>query len=582
MEFSVGTRPDSGEIVWSDETYRIFEYDRAVKPTIDAVGQRVHPEDRTDFLRVIDDALRGATHFEHTYRLLLPDGRVKHVHALAHALQDASGDREFVGAATDVTSIKRAEEELRKSEEQWRDVFENNPTMYFMVDAAGIVLAVNPFGAEQLGYKVDELAGQTVLKVFYEQDRDASQEQFAVCLKELGNSFSLELPAIRNDGSMLWVRETARAVLRDNGPIVLIACEDITDRKQAQQKLQSQEMELRQILDLTPQLVAVFGPNGERLYANRMALDYLGISLGEWRQRIIGSEVHPDDSQRLKAYADRAMSSGSAYESELRLRKADGSYRWFLARYNPLVEEGRVRRCYMSATEIESRKQEEERVRKENVRLEERNRIAQELHDTLLQTFLSASMQLGVTVNSVSANSPVKPRLDRILQLMEQGIEEGRNTIQDLRSSTSRPFDLVRALSRIPQELAVQSGIEFRVLVVGRRQPLQPPIEHEIYRICREALVNAFCHSRAKRVEFELEYAGTDLRMNVRDNGCGIDPQVLHAGREGHWGLAGMRERAARIGGLLKISSSATAGTEVQLSIPNVVASKHSALDQSA
>jgi PAS domain S-box-containing protein len=113
---SFGWRPDSGEIVWSDESYRIFEYDHGVKPTIDLLVQRVHPEDRPDFLKVIERASAGATQFEHTYRLLLPDGSVKHVHALAHALQDASGNREFVGAATDVTSIKRAEEELRKSE----------------------------------------------------------------------------------------------------------------------------------------------------------------------------------------------------------------------------------------------------------------------------------------------------------------------------------------------------------------------------------------------------------------------------------------------------------------------------------
>jgi PAS domain S-box-containing protein len=113
---SFGWRPDSGEIVWSDETYRIFEYDHVVKPTIDLAVQRVHPEDRPDFLKVIDSASAGATQFEHTYRVLLPDGSVKHVHVLAHALQDSSGNREFVGAVTDVTSIKRAEEELRTSE----------------------------------------------------------------------------------------------------------------------------------------------------------------------------------------------------------------------------------------------------------------------------------------------------------------------------------------------------------------------------------------------------------------------------------------------------------------------------------
>jgi len=123
--------------------------------------------------------------------------------------------------------------------------------------------------------------------------------------------------------------------------------------------------------------------------------------------------------------------------------------------------------------------------------------------------------------------------------------------------------------------------MDFRVVVTGRQQPLQPPLQHEIYRIGREALVNAFCHSQAKRVEFELEYGDSDLRMRVRDDGCGIDPVVLKEGREGHWGLVGMRERATRIGGLLKISSSTTDGTEVQLSVPGSVAFQLSRADHS-
>ena len=252
---------------------------------------------------------------------------------------------------------------------------------------------------------------------------------------------------------------------------------------------------------------------------------------------------------------------------DARFVRKDGVYRWFLIQYNPFVEEGRVRRWYVSATEIESRKQEEERVRQENVRLEERTRIAQELHDTLFQNFLSASMQLGATENGVPSDSPVKVRLDRILQLMEQGIEDGRKALQGLRLSDPAPLNLVQAFSGIQRELAVPSDVEFRVTVIGEERPLHLGIQHEIYRIGSEALINAFRHSRATRVEVDLEYADSELRMRVRDNGCGVDPRVLETGREGHWGLAGMRERATRLGGLLKISSSAT-GTEIELSLP--------------
>src|SRR6202041_2996364 len=109
-----GWKVPSGEIFWSEETFRIFEYDRSVKPTIDSVVQRVHPQDRADFQKVIDGASRGATDFEHAYRLLLLDGRVKHVHAIAHAVQNASGDREFIGAVTDITERKTADDKIRR------------------------------------------------------------------------------------------------------------------------------------------------------------------------------------------------------------------------------------------------------------------------------------------------------------------------------------------------------------------------------------------------------------------------------------------------------------------------------------
>ena len=116
---SFAWKPDSGEIVWSDETHRIFEYDHAGKPTIeDLLSQRVHPEDRADFQKVIDRACAGATDFDHAYRLLLPEGRVKYVHAIAHALQDAAGNREFVGAVTDVTAATQARTELERAFEE--------------------------------------------------------------------------------------------------------------------------------------------------------------------------------------------------------------------------------------------------------------------------------------------------------------------------------------------------------------------------------------------------------------------------------------------------------------------------------
>jgi PAS domain S-box-containing protein len=149
--------------------------------------------------------------------------------------------------------------------------------------------------------------------------------------------------------------------------------QDITDRKRAEDKIREQESELRQIVDLVPQIVAVFGPGGERLYANRVALDYLGVSLEEWRKTSDRGEFfHPDDLERIRDNFDRAYSTGSAFEVESRFRKDDGSYRWFLARYNPLRDDkGHITRWYASGTDIEDRKRAEEKLQQENIALRE-------------------------------------------------------------------------------------------------------------------------------------------------------------------------------------------------------------------
>jgi signal transduction histidine kinase len=205
-------------------------------------------------------------------------------------------------------------------------------------------------------------------------------------------------------------------------------------------------------------------------------------------------------------------------------------------------------------------------------RLSERARIARELHDTLLQGFISASMQLHVAVDQLPPDTPARPAFARVLQVMGQVIEEGRNAVRGVRSIDTETQDLERAFSRIPQELGIKAPLDCRVIVEGHSRALHPGIRDEVYAIGREALVNALRHSGASRMEVELEYSASLLRVLVRDDGCGIDSQVLQSGREGHWGLSGMRERAVRIGGRLKVLSRAGGGTEVELRVPGDIA----------
>jgi signal transduction histidine kinase len=175
-------------------------------------------------------------------------------------------------------------------------------------------------------------------------------------------------------------------------------------------------------------------------------------------------------------------------------------------------------------------------------RVSERARIARELHDTLLQGVISASMQLHMAVDQLPADSPAKPSFARVLQLAGQVIEEGRNAVRGFRSNDREALDLEKAFSKVPQELDLKERIDFRIIVEGHPQSLHPVIRDEVYSIGREALVNSFRHSGAGRIEVEIEYTTSQLRVLVRDDGCGIDLQVLQSGRDGHWGLSGMRK----------------------------------------
>jgi signal transduction histidine kinase len=205
-------------------------------------------------------------------------------------------------------------------------------------------------------------------------------------------------------------------------------------------------------------------------------------------------------------------------------------------------------------------------------RLAERTHIAQELHDTLLQGFLGVSMQLHSAVDNLPEECTEKQRFSHVLQLLDRALEQGRSAVEGLRSPTEHIASLGEAFAGVRTDLGLPSAVGFRVVVHGKERGLRAGLRDEVYRIGREAIVNAFRHSRARDIETEVEFRPAGLRIAVRDNGCGIDPHELQWGRSGHWGLQGMRERAERIGARLRLWSRVTLGTEVELCVPGRVA----------
>jgi signal transduction histidine kinase len=206
-------------------------------------------------------------------------------------------------------------------------------------------------------------------------------------------------------------------------------------------------------------------------------------------------------------------------------------------------------------------------------RLSERTRIARELHDTLLQSFQGLMLYFQA-VNNQLPPGQAKDALEKALDRADQAIVEGRNAIQNLRSTTTVNNDLAQAMTELGEEFAGagKTSPRIRVSVEGAPRELHPILRDDIYRIAREALRNAHRHAQARKIEAEITYGERLLRLRIRDDGKGIDPKLLDAGRDGHWGLPGMRERAQQIGGQLEIWSQVGAGTEVELRIPGSIA----------
>ncbi len=393
---SFGWKVSSGEIFWSDETFRIFQCDPATTPTVELVLSRVHSDDRDLVRQHIDRASRDCEGFDFEHRLQLPDGAVTHVRVTAHPSLDSAGNVEFVGAVTDVTQQRRAEARIRSQEAELRDVVDTIPAIVWSALPDGSNSYVNSRFVEYCGMPAEQIAGSGWHAATHPDDLERHNAKWLACAAS-GEPLEDEVRFRRADGQYRWhlqrgvpLRDKAGHIVKWYGVLT-----DIEDRKRAEDKIRDQETELRQMLDFAPQLIAVYGSNFQRLYANRVALDYAGVTLEEWRQNPErGAFVHPDDRALEHDHADRE----SPYALELRLRKGDGSYRWFLARYNPVRDDkGQVIRWYISCTDIDDRKRAEERLQQENVALREEVDKA-----SMFEEIVGASPALTAVLSRVS------------------------------------------------------------------------------------------------------------------------------------------------------------------------------------
>ena len=338
----------------------------------------LHPDDHDEARRAWSNCLRTGSAGESTFRVLNARGEYRWRISRVEPLRADDGTLLYwIGLNFDIEELKQAEFYLAEAQRLAH-------TGSWSIDAAGFEYwssEVFQIHGLKPGRKAPSIPEYMAL--VHPEDREFVAQEIKKILADR-TAFDFTKRIVRPDGAVRHVRCVGTPTLNGRGfvgtEIDVTEQEELTqalrksveEAQRAKDKLAEQEKELRQVLDLAPQMVAVFGANRERIYANSVALDYDGATLEEWRRKSVDDEIHPDDVERVKAAAARGWSTRSAYELELRIRKSDGTYRWFQARYNPLrVDEEQPSRWYVACTDIEDRKKTEERLERENVALRE-------------------------------------------------------------------------------------------------------------------------------------------------------------------------------------------------------------------
>ncbi len=317
---SFGWNVSSAEIFWSEQTFQIFQCDRATKPTLEVIFQRAHPEDRAAVQNTFRQASSDGKDFDHEYRLLMPGGSVKYVHAVAHAVRDASGSIEFVGAVTDVTLARETERKLRRSEAYLAEAQRLSRTSSWAWNARrGEFVYRSPETYALLGLdpEKDAVSQQPLWDRVHPEDRDRVIEMVRQAIgakADFETDFRIALP----DGSIKHVHSVGHPVVGGDGEVIEVIGThlDVTEQYAAKQTLQKafeeikkSEDRLRLVIDTIPTLVWRATPEGVPDFLNQPSLDYTGISLGDaavaWPRAF-----HPDDKKMMLRKWQRIRESG--------------------------------------------------------------------------------------------------------------------------------------------------------------------------------------------------------------------------------------------------------------------------------
>lgn len=388
----------------SEEDLRIWGFDPGTSPTREEVFKRMLPEDRGDAEASFQKTIREKVDTQYEYRIVLPNGTVKHLHTIRHPVLNEAGELvKLVGTSIDITDRKRAEAALHDSETRFRIFVDHAADAFFMLDfEEGTIIDASRCACEGLGYSRQELIGMTPLVFDVNLDRTTFESIAAQAAAGETVLFDRHWHR-RKDGSEFPVEVQTSAFWYGGRRFLLKVARDITDRLRAEEVVRQSEKELRDVIQTMPSIALTNRPDGSVEFVNQRWQDYTGMSMEESTGSGWQCMIHPQDRDGYLEKRRAAIASGKPYEGEFRIRcGATGEYRWFLTRVVPLRDErGNILRWYGTVTDIDDRKRAEEKLQHENVALREEIDKS-----SMFEEIVGSSAALRATLSRVAKVAP--------------------------------------------------------------------------------------------------------------------------------------------------------------------------------
>ncbi len=468
---------------------------------------------------------------------------------------------------------------LRQSEQRFRTLYDETPSMYFTVDGTGVIRSVNQYGAQYLGYRVEDLVGKSVAAIFLEEDRARVCAKMEAFFRHPEGVAQWEFRKVRSDGAVLWVRELVRVLQdRDGDSLALIVCEDITEHKQSEEEVRKSHAFIRQVIDTAPNLIFAKDREGHFAMANKAVADWYGTTVED----LIGKSDADfnANADEVEFFRQRDLevidSMQESYIPEEKITDAAGKTRWLQTVKRPIFDDhGQVHLVLGAATDITERKRMEEmllqRERDLSAALQERERISQDLHDGILQSLYAVGLGLEACKPLIRKQpdrvaEKFLATLNQAIGQLNQVMTEVRNFIAGLESQVMQGKDFSTALRTMVETMAIFSSARCRVRIdeaAARRLSTEQALH--IINIVREGMSNALRHSRAKQITVSLRDLIRSDRLAVTDDGIGFNTRSVQ--RVGH-GLVNMAARAQKVRGLFAIQSKPDRGTRISLDLP--------------